>query len=377
MSDHNTKTTTEEEVKYVNIKCGDFDKSHAQIKDPQTIEFKVGNVSVKSTTSDGIYLNEQGEECELYFTAPKQFCFGVSYKFDLQVKKDDQTPEKAKGLQICYQATSLKTVDNPTPEEASFIQMLNLLWELVVEKGRFEASRKPLLIPAPSRNSYLAAKESDDMTQFVKLPLQKPKPKPEDRGPKPFQLYVNLMTKGNGLRMACHTKIYGPGDKPISPLGLIDQRGTLEPCFKWDGVYWGSHGPNSSCGASLRFKLVEANFSPDSYAPKLPKGRLLPRNESKTTGSDDHGEGAGNGDGDDPSPMKTLLSSGGRAPMASKPVIKTRPALRPGVPMASGVKPKVAVKPMVRAKPKPTPPPPPAEEPEEQVEEEQVQEDEQ
>jgi hypothetical protein len=131
-----TETSQQTNAKDINVDPSKFDRSRVIIHDPVTAEFSIGDAPVQSTTSEARYLDDSGEECELYFPAPPQNCFGVNYVYEMNVKKDEQVPENAKGLQICYPATSLRTVEKPTAKEQAFIDMITALWEMAVEKGR-------------------------------------------------------------------------------------------------------------------------------------------------------------------------------------------------------------------------------------------------
>lgn len=267
-----------------------FDKSRITINDPVTREFTINDMTISTTSSDGKYTDEEGNECELYIPAPPQSSFGVNYLHDIQIKKEDQTPENAKGLQICYQATSIKTMEKPSPAEGVFIELMDTLWELAVEKGRLEAEREEPLIPAPSVSSCNSAEKRNRMDLFVKPPLEYPRDKKDKKlfdKTKPRRCYVKLATTGKGVSLKALTRFYGPGDKQVSPLRYIDVRGIITPCFKWEGVYWGAHGPSSPHGASLRFKLVEANFEP-TPSISLPDHRILPRNTAVASEEDDN-----------------------------------------------------------------------------------------
>jgi hypothetical protein len=266
---------SQESEKFIVLLPGDVDMSRILIKDPETITFKSGT---SSTSSNAFYLNDDGEEVALCIHAPEQSTFGAGYKYDMNFKPDkgEQYPDKAKGLQVYYPMTSMDTIKKPAPQEAAFTKLVTDLWALGVKQGEVEASREPLLIPAVSESSYASAKLKNNMRNFMKFPIQDPKIKPEDKGPRPKSMYINLITRGIGNDMRVLTKIYSTDTDDIMPeADYINVRGTMEPCIKFEGIYWGAHGKNSH-GASLRFRILEANFTPSpGFSGGVPKGRLM------------------------------------------------------------------------------------------------------
>lgn len=368
--------------KHICIDPKDFDHARVVIADPVTSEFTIGNAPIKTTMSAGAYLNDEGEECELYFTAPPQTCFGVNYQYEMNLKEDQQIPENAKGLQICYPATSMKTVDKPTPDEQAYLDMMQALWELGVDKGRQESEREDLLIPAPSAASFGAAEKRKKMDQFLKPPLEHPKAEDKkslDKS-KPKRCYVKLVTTGRGPTLRVTSRFYGPEDKPTSALKFIEKRGIIGPCFKWEGLYWGPHG-QAPHGASLRFKLAECTYTPQASSA-LPSTRMVSKNTSPAQEDDDdyrppraedhtnEAQDFASPGGDDANPAQAL-SAAAKKPQVKKPVIKAvvgkpKPKAADPKPKIVPRKPPVAEPPAAKAKPKaPTPKvalPPPDEE---------------
>ncbi len=327
-----------EEVKDIFVPIGTFDKTRLRILDPVAHSFMKGNSEVEWTTSEGRYINDDGEECELYFDLPEQFCFGINAVYGVGTETEDKTLENAKGLQICYSLTGMKTIENPTKDEKYAISVLKALWEASWDKMQAECERSDdLLVPNPTYNSFLAAQKRKDPELAVK-PIfaypQKPDPKNpkkkvEDRT-KPQRAYIKLLTKGEGRKMRCQTQIYGPGDKQDKTgLKYIDVRGRIHPLFKWEGVFWGSHGQKAPYGASVRLRVAQMNFTPQP--DEIPKRRMLSPNAAPAVeddGSDDDGHGryaTGQGEhdeaygsedegfikpGDDDDPMDVLKSAG-------------------------------------------------------------------
>lgn len=404
MSAETETTKPTSAVKEISIDPANFDRTRVVIHDAKTSTFNIGDAPVSNTTSEGRYLDDDGTECELFFPAPPQNCFGVNYVYDMNVKKEDQIPENAKGLQICYPATSMKTSNAPTPQEQAFLDLVQTLWELAVEKGRQEVERDDTQLPAPSVASCMAAEKKKKMDLFVKPPLEYPKEKGKKTldKTKPKRMYVKLVTSGKGPTLKAATKFYGPGDKLVSAIRYVDARGIIEPCFKWEGVYWGAHGPTSPHGASLRFKLVEANYTPQSSA-SVPQRRMLGKNNAPPEEDDDSNyqpptrrqaeeEGDGEAEGfsepgsDDANPAAALAASAGKKPVAKPPVrvaaakpavkvtakgpvaaAKKAPAAAPAKKAPGPSKP-AAPKPKAPVAVKKTPQPPPEPEPEPEAE---------
>lgn len=299
-----------------------WDKERIVIHDAVTSVFNIGNVEVSSTTCAGYYLNDDGEECKLYIAAPSQGCFGVSYTFPMEVKQEDQTPDKRKGMQVMYQLTSLKTVAEPLAEEQAYIDFITDLWEAGVQKGREEAEKDEPTIPASSVNSFVAASRKENWENAVKKPFAYPKTKDKKSldMTKPLRQYIKLITHGEGETLSSVTPFYGPGDKPVNAAKFVDVRGNIEPCIAWEGVYFGSHGPTAPQGASLRFKLVEANYTPQSIGHgSLPSKRVLARNNAPIVEDDGEGEVKSYGPGNDddfekPGDKKALVSAPKKTP---------------------------------------------------------------
>jgi len=270
------------------IKPEDFDPSRVVVHDPVKNEFKIGETKIVTTTSTGKYLNDEGVECTLYVMAPEQNSFGPSYNYPMGTNEDDKVPENAKGLQICYPMTSLATVQDPTDSEAAFKNVIMGLWQAAVDKGREEAEKDEPAIPGVSVNSFTAAAKKGTWEKAVKIPFSHPRNKEDKKTldkTKPETMYVKLVTSGQGPALKALTPFYGPGDKKMNAIAFVDVRGKIVPCFMWEGVYYGAHGPEAPHGASLRFKLVEANYTPQSVS-SLPQHRMLSKNSAPAEDDD-------------------------------------------------------------------------------------------
>lgn len=251
-----------------------------------------GKISIKTydgitvTTSPIYYLDDDGEECALYFTLKEQFTFGINANYPFNCK--DFIPENKTGYQICYNMTTMDTVDNPTQEERQAFVKFDALQQFAWEVFEKEATKEDLEIPEVCLNSYSTAKLRKDIKMAVKTPYGyssiegKNGKKVEDRT-KPAKVYVKLSTSGKGNDIKNHTKIYGPGDKLLSPESLQDVRGRAQIVFKLEGIFWGAHG-TKAYGASLRFVASEINFTPVSR--NVSSRRMLPPNENTFVPSD-------------------------------------------------------------------------------------------
>jgi len=264
------------------ITPGEHDISRLVFHDPHTSTFNVGDGSVDNTMSYAFYTNDDGQECKMFFPGPPQNCFGVEYQYDINVAESDKNPSNAKGLQISYPLTSLSSVTNPKPEEKALISLIDEIWNAAAEVGKQEILRENLLIPEVSYNSFVAAEKRGLWTNALKKPMEHPNLKSDKNKKggldktKPMRMYVKLLTKGRGTKLRVDTPFYGPGDKLESALKYIKKQGVITPCFWFEGIYWGAHGRNPQ-GASLRFKLVEANYVPVKNL-NAPSHRMLGKN---------------------------------------------------------------------------------------------------
>jgi len=293
-----------EEVPEIYIPLGTCKKERCRILDPVTHSFSKGDSEVEWCTSEGRYINDDGVECEAYFEMPEQFCFGTNVCYPMGTSKEDKLPENMTGLQICYPITSMKTIESPTKIELAgqyiFDCLNDVTWDKLVEQCDDSIEAEDRKVPAPTFSSYVTAtrgtsvKRSDAVKPPYGYPMvdakQGKKKKVEDRS-KPQRAYIKLITKGNGRNLRCITSVYGPGDRKVSPLKYIDVRGKVTPVMKWDGVFWGAHGQKAPYGASVRLRVAEMNYSPQTDGG--PRRRMLGPNTSvpeEDDNSDDEGE---------------------------------------------------------------------------------------
>lgn len=345
----------------------DFDISRVVIHEPTTFK---GKADVTTTTSKGFYLDENDVECVLYITAPEQSCFGTQYIYPMGLADDQQVPENATGMQIMYQCTSLDTVHTPTPAEQAYIDCMNALHALAIEKGKEEVEKDTPLVPDVSINSFAGAARKNNYNLAVKPVFEHPKEKDGKKldMSKPLRQYIKLVTEGQGKTLVVKTPFYGPGDKKMNPTRFAPVsrdakgvRGHITPCNRFDGLFWGAHGKNSH-GCSLRFKVVEANFTPMTGGSSMPSKRLLGRNtapvEEREDGEDEGFDAPG---GDATNPARALEAAAkASAPKAAVPkaapkaktiLTKTSAKVAP-VKVAAKAAPKAVAKVQTKAAPK-------------------------
>jgi hypothetical protein len=389
MADNENINETSSSQKEVMINPVDFDPTRVVIHDAQTSSFKIGGADISMTVSKGYYLDDEGNECKLYFSAPPQNCFGPQYQYEMNVQEDDKDPSKAKGVQIQYPMTSLQSITSPTPDEQAFQDMIQGLWDLSLEKGKEEMAKVPLqeeggddinpedytFIPPVSYSSFLAASASKRWTSALKPAFEHPKDqkaqgKKSFDTTKPKRMYIKLKTSGRGDKMRVLTSFYGPGDKKESPLKYIEQRGIITPCIEWDGIYWGGHGQQPH-GASLRFCVVEANFVPLGKGDGgLPKSRMLPKNTAAPSADEieedaEEGTFAPIGSGNTPSAALAAVAKSNKAKTTApkvapkvtpKGTAKAAPKVAPKVtPKGTAVAPKGKAKAAPKVAPKVAP----------------------
>lgn len=329
----------------------DFDPSRVVVKDPQLNEFTLKSGAViKTCTSPGKYLDDEGKECTLYFRGDPQQTFGFSYNHEISIAKEDRTPDNASGVQVSYPLTSMTTVQNPKPTEQALEDLFMGLWQAVVDKGREEIEKDETTLPAVATSSFVAASKKGQWERAVKIPFAHPKDKNDKKKfdtTKPKSIYTKLVTTGRGTTMKVQTIVHGPGDRVQSALRYIDTPGILTPVWVWEGAYHGAHGNEASYGTSLRFKLVQCNFVPKSFS-RIPQNRMLPRNTAPVEEDDTYpparGRGANhNSDGGDAGQDDDAFSAPGED------------SSNPAAALASATKAKAGAKaPVAKAKPAPT-----------------------
>lgn len=251
----------------------EFDLENIAIDEPETQTFGKGAQKISVTSSKGYYLDENEKKRELYIVLPPQQCFGFSLTHDLKIADSDRTNENANGVQICYPMTSMKTVAEPFTSEQNTMTTLTDLWNKSVEHGRVEAKKKGEMckLPRSAVNSFKAV-EDDDYTEAIKFPFAPATTEGTIDATKPKRWYIKLLASNkDSKKLTISTNVYY-GDDTINVLDYLNSRGIIEPCVRWNGIYWGAHG-SKGYGGSLQFKVVEANFTPIESKP--PTGRFI------------------------------------------------------------------------------------------------------
>nr|QBK85845.1 MAG: protein of unknown function DUF2738 [Marseillevirus LCMAC101] len=255
-------------------------------------------------TSEGVYLDDDGKEHTLFFMLPTQRCYGLNVNYDQSQKKAEAAGDvtKADGFQTAYPLTSLKTMKKPTKDEKYIKTVFESLNLKTVDRMKEEAGNDKTEMPDICLNSYEGAKRKKDMTKAVKPLFAYPNIK-DTKTPnkeKPERTYIKLLSRGKGSKgqkVTVQSKFYGPGDSQMSHLSLIGEKGNgdWEICCKWDGAYWGAHGPKAPQAGSTRLRVYDATVNPGSAG--LPSDRMAPRNTTPAV-EQDFGDKA---DYDDPS----------------------------------------------------------------------------
>lgn len=268
-----------EEFEYYLAIGDEIDPDRIKLYPPVINKFVQGTDTIEWITSDGKYLDDEGRECTLYIEFPEQYCFGVSQQFPMGTAEEDQTIDKLKGLQICYQ------IDSQNEEENDYVRSVcDALFNATVETLEIECKKRDdeeeTELPEPTYNSWVAADRRGNASRAVKPIYSHPmvtqgKKKVQDTS-KPERMYTKLMTTGKGRKLRVITPIYGPGDKPLNAMKLVDKRGKIHPVMKWEGAFWGAHG-KTPYGGSVKFRISEANYGP-ARPRGLPSRRMLSKN---------------------------------------------------------------------------------------------------
>jgi hypothetical protein len=280
----NAEETPDEEYEPIFFEPMDsYDADRLFLDDPVNVSYTIGKtfadtakgtkaspgIVVDNCTSKGYYLDENDNKRTVYVKAPSQQCFGINLSHD--INETNKVLETAKGLQLAFPMTSIKTVKTPTQEELWFKQLLDDCREATCRQAIEEAERDEPLVCPPAYNSIIGSKNQKtgqyNTNKCVK-PVYDYKKDQTTKLPdmeKPQTFYAKLVTSGKGDKMKVLTSIYpeiGNEDEVISPFTLIDKdgMGIFTPCFKWTGVFWGSHGQKSTFGCSLQFKVAESLY---------------------------------------------------------------------------------------------------------------------
>ena len=294
------KTETLEEEIFVSLEDQrSFDWSAVVVEEPVTHSFTKGETTIEWTTSEVYLPGPNGEKLSIYFEMAPQNFWGISGNWPFGTAQEDRTLDTIDGFQICYPLTSLSTVDNPTEAEKTTKHFLDQTWNITVDAMKRFCSvkdKKKRKVPAPTYSAYATTRGDKDWAYAVKPVYdysysmdQKTNKKFVDKS-KPQKTYIKFVTKGKGSNIRCDTKVFGPGDKLVSPYKYMSVRGNAHPVIHWDGIFWGSHGQKASYGASVRLRVSEMNFTP-TVDSSVPRRRMLAINTAPVEMDVSNGEG--------------------------------------------------------------------------------------
>lgn len=260
------------------IEPKDFDIKRLVIKPIQSQSYSPKNGPVIDTVfSEVKYLDDSKQEKNLWFSAPKQTCFGISYKYGFTGPKDD--PNNITGMQACYPVTSSDTIDKPTSEEKQFDNMMTLMHKKFVQYVKENAESPDLHEKALNLiklNKFV--KEAYSWRKVPVDPAKKNGPKKEDRS-KPRTFYCDIPTTGKQAETQAQITVFGPGDEPIPASSIVSKLGEFNFVFAIKSLSYATQGA-SEYAAKPKFLVVQASYVPKATGTQafIPKRRLLPSN---------------------------------------------------------------------------------------------------
>lgn len=259
--------------KTVFIPFGTFNKLKCSLTDAFIVKSKNGNEtcnsSIRYELEDGTY----SDDIRLELAPRKTYGIFPSYPFGMA--KDLQGPDTINGYQFTYPLTTQETVNSPTKEEQYLIDVFDylsgLMWEKLCEEVEKDDESH---IPPVSKNCYLGAtaKKGGINKSYAIKPIyeypnkqddgkQSANKKREKDTTQPLRIYMKLNCFGSGNNLKCFTKIYGPGNKMVSPAKYHKVQCTIHPVLQLKKIFWGSHGKNTH-GVSLNMHVSEMNIVP-------------------------------------------------------------------------------------------------------------------
>ena len=267
-----------ERENFVLLRPREFNETNLVIDPPKEIRYTNTIISVvKSSIS---YKGSDGKIKKLWIRFPKQKSFGVDYNHELNIPKQNRTPENCSGYQTMYQLTSLDTVKNPSSEESESISFLGK-WREIIYKNFLSLSPDDKKSIPKIAKSFLENVKMD----AVKPPFSKPlmtdptdkssENKVEDET-KPYRMYIKLLVSGKERKIV--SSIFGTDGERLMPQDFIKKFGYIEPVVHFDSIYWGGHGQHSFYGASLQLRIIQAVFEP--IESSLPRECLISHDEN-------------------------------------------------------------------------------------------------
>jgi len=119
------------------IEVGTFDVTKIVIEDPTTFTTQDGGAA--NFTSKISYLNEKGKLCKPLLKLPAGSSAGVFPNYEV---KKPKTLEFIKGYQVCYNITSISTIEKPTEDEQYVLDVMDQIVQAVTEYVSSEIQKK-------------------------------------------------------------------------------------------------------------------------------------------------------------------------------------------------------------------------------------------
>lgn len=211
------------------------------------------------------YQYSKEETGPLIMSAPEHMCYGVQKNYKWGKPK---TEEYFTGYSICYYLgdTDPAKKGEQSPDQKKFTQCLLKL-------------QRKLSIHLKENHEFLPEKAADKAAEDKLVsPIAKyPKTEvPSERDPKrlvkrtdkskPLRFYMKIIQNTKTEKFV--STFYGPGDKEMNPLDLLEVRGLIEPAIKFEYVYIGDN-------ASVQIKLWECTYKPTEG---MNRKRLIKKN---------------------------------------------------------------------------------------------------
>ena len=206
-----------------------FDWSNVVVAEPKKNSFTKGKSTIEWTTSEVYVEGPKGEKLPIFIELAEQNVWGIYGMWPIGTTKEERSLETLEGFQIYYPITSFSTMENPTAEERATRYAFDMMWNITVHALKRFCNKKDKSkrkVPAPTYSAYRTAKYDEDWTYPVKpiydwtLSKDPTSGKKSIDKSKPQRAYLRFVTKGKGARISCQTKIYGPGDRQVSPSSI-------------------------------------------------------------------------------------------------------------------------------------------------------------
>ncbi len=313
---------------YVYLDLHQFNPDNLVVEDPAVVQYASGT---SSNLSMIYYLNEEGENCDLYFAGAPSYTFGVNTEYEY---KKEEIPANIKGYKLTYMLTDQSRVNNPTEDEKYTMDVFASLHQKVVEKAHEPGTIKILdeMIPAQvtliekARDRHLAHGGIKPLTSDGTVKGSKP---PQVDPAKPKRIYVKLMTykEKSTNTVKCRT-VFNVGGRDVDPIALKDVAGTITPVFHVKSVWWGDYKKNPFAGG-IQIKLSEATFVTKTFGPPRFMKSAAPTGVLPEVSEDSDSDLAA----DDPPDQKEMLAGvapdgGDDEPPAASPTRQV-PAISP------------------------------------------------